>query len=181
VTARVPDADQRAAELRRAFDHEFAEPPALARPETVGLLLVRVHADPYALRVTDLSSLVSRRKVAPLPSGRPELLGVAGIRGALVSVYGLAALLGYPPAAHDCPWLALSASPDPVALAFEELEGFVRVQVAEVYGAKGSEATRSHVGQIVRVGDTTRGVIDARGAVLALKVGAGTSGPAKEH
>jgi chemotaxis signal transduction protein len=180
VTARAPDAG-RAAELRRAFDQAFAAPPALAKLETVGLILVRVCADPYALRLTDLSSLVSRRKVAPLPSARPELLGVAGIRGALVSVYGLAALLGYTMAAQECPWLALSANPDPVALAFEELEGFVRVEVAEVYGVQASDATRNHVQQVVRVGNTTRGVIDARGAVLALKVGAGKSGPAKEH
>ncbi len=181
MTARAHATGQRAAELRRAFDQAFAAPPALAKPETVGLLLVRVSADPYALRVTDLSSLVSRRKVAPLPSGRPELLGVAGIRGALVPVYGLGVLLGYPPVAHDCPWLALSGSPDPVALAFEELEGFVRVEAAVLYRAEASDTPRSHVRQVVRIANTTRGVIDSRGAVLALKAHAGTSGPAKEH
>ena len=181
VTTEALGTGQRAAELRKAFDQAFAAPPAGAAPETVGLLLVRVGADPYALRVSDLSGLVSRRKVVPLPSGRVELLGVAGIRGSLVSVYGLAALLGYATATLETPWLALSGSPDPVALAFEELEGFLRVEAAELFGADTAGSARSHVREVVRVGKTTRGVIDARGAVLALKVGAGKSGTAKEQ
>jgi purine-binding chemotaxis protein CheW len=181
VTADGFGTRHRAAELREAFDRAFAAPPAGAAPETVGLLLVWVGAAPYALRVSDLSGLVRRRKVAPLPGGRVELLGVAGIRGSLVSVYGLAALLGHATAPLETPWLALSASPDPVALAFEELEGFLRVEAAELFGANTAGLARNHVREVVRVGKTTRGVIDARGAVLALKVGAGKSGTAKEQ
>ena len=83
------------AEIRNAFDHSYAIPPASQVGEQIeNLLAVRVAGDPYALRVGEISSLTNSRKTVALPSPVSELLGVAGIRGGFVPVYSLAALLG---------------------------------------------------------------------------------------
>jgi len=172
---------ERAAELRTAFDACFAAPFRGSAPETVALLLVRVGPHDYAIRVSDLSGLVSGRKIAPLPSGRSELLGLAGIRGSVVAVYGLAAVLGHPPQVLDSPWLALAGAPEPVGFAFDALQGFLRVEAGLIHGADPAEPIRGHVREVVRVGAATRRVIDVRGAVLALEQRAGEPGTAKER
>jgi chemotaxis signal transduction protein len=171
---------QRTSDLRRAFDQAFAEPPRGAPLETVDLLAIRVAGDPYALKITELVGLESKRKIVPLPSARANLLGIAGIRGGLVSVYSLSALLGYDASPSSTRWLALSGIPDPIALAFEDLEGFYRVAHAEFRAPPHLDASKHHVTLTVRIGKVTRLVVDVRSILAALKVGAGTSTSTKE-
>jgi chemotaxis signal transduction protein len=172
---------QRLADFRGAFDRPFAEPPRIASPETEDLLAVRIAGDPYALKVRDLTGLGSNRKIVPLPSSRDELLGVAGIRGKLVLVYSLPVLLGYAAGTSLTPWLALCGGSDPVALAFDELESFVRVRRTDLCVAEADERSSLHVREVVRIGAVARPVIDARSTVTAVKAGAGVSGSTKER
>lgn len=175
------DLAQRVEALRSDFDRAFREPSALVTVETEDLLAVAIAGDAYALRVGELVALVSNRKVVALPSRRRHLLGVAGVRGAVVPVYALAGLLGYADVRASTPWLALCGRQEPVALAFEQLEGFFRVPRADLHAA-GGEAGH-HVAESVRVGSASRCVVDTRSvlAAIAIQAGAGSSGIAKDR
>lgn len=117
--------------LREAFDRSFAQPPVLEAARTEDLLAIRVAGNPYALRVAEIAGLFADKAVVPVPSAVPELLGVSGLRGAIVPVYDLAVLLGYP--AQAAPrWLVLARSREPVALAFDAMEAQLAVSPQDV-------------------------------------------------
>ena len=82
-----------AAALRQAFDLSFALSPPPASPEVEDLLTLRVAGNPYAIRLRDIAGIVAGRKVVPVPAITPGLLGLAGIRGGVVPVFGLASIL----------------------------------------------------------------------------------------
>ncbi|MEV8503376.1 chemotaxis protein CheW [Actinoplanes sp. NPDC051475] len=125
------EVSQRLAELREEFDRSFAEPARRHDVEYAELLAVHAGGRPYALRLSQASGLHSDRPVTPLPGPHAALLGVAGFGGAIVPVYDLAALLGH--AVPERPrWLVLAAGTPPLALAFHELDGHVRVAATEI-------------------------------------------------
>jgi purine-binding chemotaxis protein CheW len=152
--------------LRHAFDAAFASPPPVAAEDVIDMLLVRIAGDPYALRSRELSGLVAGRKVTPVSARRPEFLGLAGIRGAVVPVYSLVVLLGYgaPPASSR--WLGLAGGKEAVGLAIQEFDGFVRVRAQDVHPV-GDASARPHVREVARVGDLPRPVVDLA-SVLAV-------------
>ena len=88
--------EERALALRRAFDATFAAPPADAQGAMEDFLAIRIAGHPHAISVAHVARLVTTPKIVHVPSGRPAVLGVAAIRGALVSVHSLGILLGYP-------------------------------------------------------------------------------------
>ena len=150
----------KAAELRDAFDRARAMPfDSQAVEQTESLLIVRVSGDPYAIRVSEIAGLVNDRKIVEFPSAIAELLGVAAVRGVLVPVYSLAALLGYNAEAGPGRWLALCGTAEPVALAFNDFEGYMMVPSAHVYAAGPGDAARTQVKQVVRTADLVRAVI----------------------
>lgn len=160
--------EERLLSFRRAFDQAFAVAPTATVEVYEDLLAVRVAGDPYALRVREITGLVASRKIVSLPSRRPELLGVAGIRGSLVAVYSLAALLGYGVESKPPAWLALPAD-EPIGLGFEEFEGFFRVRSRDV-----------QAGEVVVMANQSRRVVDIPSTLAALDVHAGAAGPPKE-
>jgi chemotaxis signal transduction protein len=172
----VDNLDRRAADLRAEFDDVFARPAGLVVAATVDLLALRVAGDRFALRTSELGGLLRSTKVVPLASGRPELVGLAGVRGALMTVYSLATLLGYAARSDGVRWLAVCAGPDPVALAFEELDGFQRVPQSSLYAVDRSGASRPHLSGVVRAGPVTLGVVDTFSILKLLMVRAGRSG-----
>jgi chemotaxis signal transduction protein len=171
--------EERLLRFRHAFDDAFAAAPLTTSDTFEDLLAVRVGGDPYALRVREITGLVASRKIVPLPSGRAELLGIAGIRGALVAVYSLAALLGYAGDSKPTAWLALAGTSEPIGLGFEEFEGFVRVRSGDVYAAPSAGGTPGAL-HVVRVENQSRRIVDIPKAIAALAVHAGMAGPPKE-
>jgi chemotaxis signal transduction protein len=167
---------QRVVDLRRAFDEGFGAPPRGAPEETVDLLAIRIAGDAYALKIGDLVSLAPSGRVVPLPSRQPGLLGLTGIRGSVLPVYGLGLLLGYESAHVTLRWLALAGGAEPVALAFDELEGFLRVNRTELC----VDVPRRNVREAVRAGNVTRMIVDTASLVAALKAKAGEAGATKE-
>jgi len=123
------------------------------------LLAIRVSRDAYAIRVSEISGLATDRKIVAFPSPIPELLGVAGIRGALVPVYSLAMLLGYNAETERTRWLALCGTEDPVALVFSDFEDYVRVPLTQLYAAEQKDVARTHVEHVVRATDMVRAVV----------------------
>lgn len=133
------------ADLRREFDRVFAQPLS-GTPETmVDLLILRINGDRYALRLAEIDGLHADRAITAIPSPVVGLLGVTGIRGRLVPVYSLPALLGHDAAGATNRWLVLCRSPHPVALAFDHAERYVRLPALHVHDADPSNVQVEHV------------------------------------
>jgi chemotaxis signal transduction protein len=118
--------EQRARELRLAFDSAFAKPAKLAEPDFEELLLISIAGDRYALRLHEVSAIRESPTIVEVPSDAPGLLGIAGVHGNVVPVFRLAHLLGYTPSGETLPWLVVCGSDDAVAFAFDGFESFVR-------------------------------------------------------
>jgi purine-binding chemotaxis protein CheW len=159
--------------LRAEFDGAFARAPA-ARPGEVSLLALRAGGEPVAVRVLDVAGLLPAGRVAPVPSRRAELLGVAGLRGTILPVYALARLLGRP--ADEARWMLLAATDagglERVAFACEGFEGHVTVPAADVHAATGG-GVRAHVAAVVRVGGGFRPLLHVPSLVRAVTGRAG--------
>jgi chemotaxis signal transduction protein len=150
----------KAAELRSVFDRARAAPfRSGAEEQTEDLLAIRVSRDAYAIRVSEISGLVTDRRIVAFPSPIPELLGIAGIRGVLVPVYSLAMLLGYHAETERTRWLALCETDDPIALVFSDFEGYVQVPLTQLYAAEQKDVARTQVEQVVRTTDMVRAVV----------------------
>ena len=142
------------------FDRERAVPfSSDAEVRTESLLAIRVSRDAYAIRVSEISGLATDRKIVAFPSPISELLGVASIRGTLVSVYGLAALLGYEFEAKQVRWLTLCGTEEPFALAFSDFEGYVRIPQTQLYAAAQKDVRRIPVTHVARTTDIVRAVV----------------------
>jgi chemotaxis signal transduction protein len=106
--------------LRLGFDTGFSLPELEQMDDLLDVLMIRVGRDAYALRLAQLAALEADRMITPVPSEHGELLGVAGMRGGVVAVFDLAAVLGAPrPEATR--WLVL-AKAAPLAFAFSGFE-----------------------------------------------------------
>jgi purine-binding chemotaxis protein CheW len=126
----APRVSERAATLRLEFDCAFAEPirPGTAAKED--LLGIRVGAQAYAIRLSEIAGLHAGKKITRVPGSHAALCGIAGFRGALLPVYDLQALLGH--SGVETPrWLVI-AQGAPVALAFDAFEGHLRASRDEI-------------------------------------------------
>jgi chemotaxis signal transduction protein len=123
--------------LREEFDVAFAAAPREARRDLVALLAIRAGGQALAARVLETAGLMLARKIVPVPSRRPELLGIAGLRGAIVPIYSLARLLGEKEPAPHQRWILLAGTSDRVGFAFGELDGHLLVPAADLHEAAG--------------------------------------------
>lgn len=150
----------KAAELRNAFDRERAFPfPSKAADQAENLLAIQVSQEAYAMKVSEISGLVADKKIIAFPSPIAELLGVAGIRGALVPVYSLSALLGHDAEEGQIRWLALCGTEEPLGLGFSTFEAYIQIPQAELFCAGDKEVTRSCVTHVVRATNMLRPVV----------------------
>ena len=159
---------ERSTELRRAFDRSFSEAPATRATELDDLLDIRVGSDPYAIHLDQVTGVFADKPVTPLPGSYPELLGIAGFRGAIVPVYDLRSLLGYSRGGLQR-WLILTAGKTRVALAFDLFEGHTRVARTAI-AAEGVGATqRQHVREIVRTAEFVRPIVHLPSILEAIR------------
>jgi purine-binding chemotaxis protein CheW len=155
----IPVVESKAAELRQAFDLSFALPPPQASPEVEDLLTIRVAGDPYAIRLRDIAGIVAGRRVVPVPAVTLDLLGLAGIRGGVVSVFGLASILGYGQAPGSPRWMILCGAEEPIALAFSDFEGYLRLPKSSLHADESLRTTRQYVDQVASTEAGARAVI----------------------
>jgi len=134
----VPQLAQRAAELRRAFDRSFAEPPSAGKSANHDLLAIRLDVQHFALRLADVAGLFVDKKITPVPGASGLLLGIAGFRGIIAPVYDLQRLLGYP-AVRDPRWLVMAASAS-VGFAFAAFDRQLRIPAAAITPQQGGDA-----------------------------------------
>lgn len=176
-----PSAEGAAAALRRAFDLSFASPPAEASEEVEDLLAIRVAGDPYAIRLREIAGVVAGRKVVAVPAAALDLLGLAGVRGGVVPVFGLASMLGYLQAPGSPRWMILCGAEDPIALAFSEFEGYLRLPRSALHADENHRATRRYVNQVAITAAGARAVISISLVVAAIRNRSGLNRPTKEQ
>ncbi len=155
--------------LRRAFDRGFAAPARVHSEDTVDLLALSVGGERYAVRLGEVSGLLVDRRLVALPATLPEFLGLTAVKGGVVPVWSLSALLGHG-ADHDLPrWLILIGGRgrgETLAVAFERFDGHLRVprgQLAERSPEGSCEAGDRgavRVRHSVRANGEPRGVLD---------------------
>lgn len=158
---------ERAAELRRAFDRAFAEAPAHVSTRVEDFLAIRVGPDPYAVRLAEISGLYADRRVTSLPSAVSELLGITGVRGAIVPVYDLRVLLGYP-AGEESRWLLVAAE-KAVGLAFDTFDGHLRIPKATSAPEQPAQDTRPFIRGVLTMGHVSRPVVNVASLLEAIK------------
>lgn len=164
------------------FDEERALPfAARSLEQAESLISIRVSGDAYLMRTSEISGLVTERKIVGFPTPVSELLGIAAVRGALLPVYSLAALLGYAAETEQTRWLVLCGAEDPLALAFSGFEGYLRVPLGEFYAAEQKDVARSRVKHVVRRAEMVRAVISIPLIQEAIQTLCGKSGVSKER
>ena len=177
----IPVVESKAAELRQAFDLSFALPPPQASQEVEDLLTIRVAGDPYAIRLGDIAGIVAGRRVVPVPAVTLDLLGLAGIRGDVVSVFGLASILGYGQAPGSPRWMILCGAEEPIALAFSDFEGYLRIPKSSLHADENLRTTRQYVNQVASTEAGARAVISIPLVVATIRNRTGHNRLAKEQ
>ncbi len=160
------EASTSVAALREAFDSAFARSSAGQGEARVDLLAIRIAGAPHALQLAAIVGLHFGRRIAPVPSSVSTLLGLVGLRGKLVPVYDLGALLGHP-ATADPPWVVLVRAPaGHVGLAFEKFDSFLRLPRTAL--AEDSASASRHIHGLVHTGDGIRPLVDVLSVVEAI-------------
>lgn len=119
----------RAERLRKSFDEIFARPPEIP-PAQTDMLLVTVGETVRAVRLEQISRVARNPGTVRVPARAEAFVGVAGLRGTVLPVFSLAALLGLPAVNSD--WLLIvqgNNQQDALAFACESVQGYVRVAV----------------------------------------------------
>jgi chemotaxis signal transduction protein len=163
--------------LRDAFDRTFALAPVATDDARESVLMVQAGGDPYAIRLSQIAALFADKRVTWLPGSVRELLGVVAVRGAILPVYDLGALLGYAPAASPRWYVTAhpAFAPDgasarqalQVALAFDRFEGHRRVALDDIAVAR-AEPHAHHVREVVRIDKLARPLVDLSSVVAAI-------------
>jgi chemotaxis signal transduction protein len=146
-----------AAQLRQAFDRAFALPPSLAEQEVEDLLTIRVAGNPYAIRLLDIAEIVTGRKIVSVPAVTPDLLGLVGIHGGIVPVFGLSSILGYGSEPDAPRWMILCGTEEPIALAFSDFEGYLRLPTSALHADENFHAKSEQVKYVNQVASTPDG------------------------
>ncbi len=156
---------ERLDELRRAFDAAFAAPvPAPA--ECIPVIALRAGPFSCAVRIAEVGGVVPVGRLAVLPCEEPAMLGVAAVRGALVPVYDLSALAGSG-RARAPRWMLVAAGADRVALAFDEIEDYLRVGREQLVRDAGAGAAWP---EVVREADRLRPVVSVASLLENLRL-----------
>jgi len=150
--------ENRLAEMRRLFDQSFAAEGQVEAAAKEQMIAIKAGGEDFAVRLRDVSGLaVSKGKILPVPSRVAELLGITGIRGMVVPVFSLAALLASPPAATPPRWLMFCGGKQaPIALAFDDVEGHFAAASTDIYQG---DTERGYVTETARDGVRLRSVL----------------------
>lgn len=138
------------AKLRLDFDALFAAPPPEVAEDSVALISLRLSGAPYALRLEEVSGLHRDRKIVWVPGGAPTLKGLAGIRGKLVPIFDLAAILGHQ--GEEGRWVVLYGQEETMGFAFSVLEGYLTLPRTALARAEQSSILVTDVAKIGSIG-----------------------------
>jgi chemotaxis signal transduction protein len=168
----------RADELRRVFDSSFAVAPDTSPAKPVDLLAIRVGGARYAVRLRDASGIFFDAMVEPIPSHRPQLLGMAAFRGTFLPVFDLRKVLGEKVSERPR-WTLLVGAPATLGLAFDHFDGHLRVSDTAIASARAPDAPAEHTSEIVATGTGILPVVHLPSVLDAL--GRSTTSATKEN
>jgi chemotaxis signal transduction protein len=133
------------------------------------------------VRTHETCGLANDRKIVALPSATRELIGIAGIRGALIPVYSIAALLGYSADGVPGRWLALCGTEETFGLAFSQFEGCVMVPSSQVYAVERKDEAQAAAKRVVHTAGAVRAVISMSVIREAIQKRCGEQSKSKER
>lgn len=119
---------------------------------------MRVGDSELCLDLSELSGVALMPRLLSLPGSRRDLLGVVAVRGRILPVFDLAALLGLTGAAGLAPsmrWMALVD--DQLGFAFERLQAHIDAPLLSL-----RDAAARYVRRVVSIETDQRGIIDLR-------------------
>lgn len=119
-------------ELRAKFDASFQEAPRTSDDDNLEVLVVRVGDRRCAVPLNELAGIHRCPQPTPLPSRTDDLVGLVGVRGKLVGVVALTALLDAHVAPGEPRWLLLVAGFEDVGLSCSAVEGYRCLQRADI-------------------------------------------------
>jgi chemotaxis signal transduction protein len=137
--------------LRREFDATFALPRGEGTRADADYLLIRAGGKPYAIALAEVGGVLADVAVTRVPSPVTGLLGIAGLRGEIVPVFELAALIGGTGTPEPGRWILLRAGAAPIGFSFGVLEGHVRRRREELL-ADGGRSEGFFSGAVEREG-----------------------------
>lgn len=146
------------ARLRAEFDGSFGAAPRPSEGAGEAMLLLGIGEDHLAVQAREIAGLLPCRHVVDLPSRAPELVGVVGIRGAVVPVFSLALLIGYGHDPEPPRWLMM-CGPEPVGISFGAFERYIRAPLDALRQVPPAERRSPHVTHLLAVEGTTRPVV----------------------
>lgn len=151
--------------LRAEFDATFARPPAGELEATEDLLRIRAGGRALAIRIHELAVVMRCPRLTALPSACPSLAGIAALRGLLVAVFDVDALLRRGPARESAApgWFVQTKAEPTVALRFDEVIGYERVP-------RSSFGTAEDARDIVRIEGVSVAVLRISRMLEALRV-----------
>ena len=120
-------------DLKRSFDQSFQQPLVERGQELVHLLIVRIGSSRFALKVAELAGLARAQTVVPIPGADAGLLGLSGLKGRMVAVHSLAAMIGCQElSTEQNRWMVLCRRQKEIALAFTAVTGTMMVPRTEL-------------------------------------------------
>jgi purine-binding chemotaxis protein CheW len=152
-------ADDRAALLRAEFDRGFAAPPLAASEAGERLLIVGIAGDRVLLRLRDIGGLFADRRIVAVPRANAALIGIVGLRGAILPVYALGVVLGYPPAERVPRWLVTAAAV-PLAFAVDHVDRHIEIALNQIVPRGDADRARGHLREAAMVGRDTLSIVD---------------------
>ncbi|HEY5208797.1 MAG TPA: chemotaxis protein CheW [Stellaceae bacterium] len=160
-------AEDRLAALRSEFDRGFAAAPSGAVAAGEGMLAIGVGGERFLVRLAEIAGLYVDRRIVPVPAANTALLGITGLRGVILPVFGLAALLGCPPADTGPRWLAVAARA-PVALAFDRLDAHLEIARTTIVPRADTARAHGYVREAAMVAALTLSIIDLPAMTAAI-------------
>jgi len=157
---------ERSRQMRREFDRGFAKPAFAGSAAMVDLLAIRLGANGFALRLSEIAGLFVDRKITPVPGANPALIGIAGFRGAIIPVYDLQSLIGET-AAPASRWLFVAAAAA-IGFSFEAFVGQMRIP-ADAIKPQQADARAGFTRDLVPIDGVMRPIVDLSSVIGAIK------------
>lgn len=150
--------ERQLAALRADFDQSFARPTDSEQPASLRVLMLRAGDMRCALALDEVATLGRCPPLTPVPTPVAALRGLGSMRGVIVGVYDLAALLGQG-AAAEASWIVALRRDPSLAIAFDALEGQHRSPAAALIAPPPDAPP--HVAGYLPVGGATRLLLSA--------------------